>query len=65
MENREQWKTEGDCTKCRREKYCRHQCRPNRERYHRAICYAVIEALEKAMNKPVKLKQEAQDEAEI
>ena len=40
-ENSEQWKGEGDCRKCRREKYCKTACRAH-ERYRQTIIGRVI-----------------------
>ena len=27
MNDRDQWKTEGDCSMCRRQEYCSHRCK--------------------------------------
>ncbi len=36
-ERTEQWKTDGECLKCRRHGYCKKQCKKNRE-----VMYAEI-----------------------
>lgn len=30
--NKEQWKSGGDCNKCRKQNYCSHECRAFRKR---------------------------------
>ena len=42
----DQWKLNGDCYKCRRQKYCSHRCKVNikRSEYkaNRLICNAIL-----------------------
>ena len=39
-ERTEQWKTDGECLKCRRHGYCKKQCKKNRE-----VMYAEIQKI--------------------
>ena len=40
-ESNEQWKSGGDCTKCRRRKYCKKTCAANRK-FDRRIISAIV-----------------------
>ena len=37
----EQWKSDGDCSKCRRQKYCSTICKENRKLLTRTVYQAV------------------------
>lgn len=45
----EQWKLDGDCSKCRRSKYCNKDCKAHNHRrqayIHRAFCEAMIKTI--------------------
>lgn len=46
----EQWKLNGDCSKCRREKYCSKPCTKNKRRTNTIIQSATINAMDKLTN---------------
>lgn len=53
-ESKDQWKSGGDCNKCRRQPYCKKQCRMNRKLVESMITQAIREmtgigAIEKAL----------------
>lgn len=43
--NNEQWKNGGDCSKCRRQKYCSTICKENRK----LLTHTVYQAMDKKM----------------
>lgn len=43
-EDNEQWKTDGDCSKCRRQKYCSKACKVCKREFRRTMMRAVDEA---------------------
>lgn len=45
----EQWKTNGDCTKCRKQKYCSHQCTANKRATQKEITNIVTSYLVKKL----------------
>lgn len=45
IEPNEQWKLEGDCKKCRRQRYCTKGCKANRVASERFVNRIVAEAL--------------------
>ena len=42
-ENADRWKTDGDCSKCRRQKYCGKRCRANRQAVTNLITKAIMD----------------------
>lgn len=48
IEETEQWLLSGDCSKCRREKYCSKQCRKAASRERRILYSAMASAILKA-----------------
>ena len=47
--NNEQWKTDGDCSKCRRQKYCSHTCTANK----RAITNYISKGVDDFMRRKI------------
>ena len=45
IEPNEQWKLEGDCKKCKRQRYCTKGCKANRVASERFVNRIVAEAL--------------------
>ena len=45
----EQWKTNGDCTKCRKQKYCSHQCTANKRAIQKELTNRIIGYLTKKL----------------
>ena len=45
----DQWKTTGDCTRCRRQKYCSHQCTANKRAAQKEIANTIISYLVKKL----------------
>lgn len=41
----EQWLLNGDCDKCRKNKYCRKACKPCKQSFQRAITSTTVEAM--------------------
>lgn len=48
-ENTEQWKGGGDCSICRRQKYCGNPCRPAQGRKERKLAALITRAMLKGM----------------
>lgn len=42
MNDNEQWKHDGDCTKCRRQKYCSKECGASRNATERYVSGLVV-----------------------
>lgn len=45
----QQWKTNGNCTKCRKQKYCSHQCTANKRATQKEIANRIISYLVKKL----------------
>ena len=45
----DQWKTTGDCTRCRRQKYCSHQCTANKRAAQKELTNRIIGYLAKKL----------------
>lgn len=45
----EQWKSGGNCSKCRRQKYCSHECRERRNRLRRELEGVVVGKFSEAL----------------
>lgn len=45
----EQWKTDGDCSKCRRKSYCSHECKAHEKAVIREVYGLVADHMEKKM----------------
>lgn len=46
METNERWKTDGDCSKCRRQNYCKTACKKQKQRTERWIASTVTQAMD-------------------
>ncbi len=44
IQNNERWLTDGDCSKCRRHKYCSKACSANNRRVRRTVLNALDNA---------------------
>lgn len=45
MENNERWLTDGDCTKCRRQKYCSKPCKRSENRRQAEMAMAIAQGM--------------------
>ena len=50
----EQWKTDGDCSKCRRVKYCGATCMANKKATRQKMYQAMLKAFEKMQSESEK-----------
>ena len=46
----EQWKADGDCSKCRRKSYCSKQCKANKKALQRYVDGAVVKKMLEVWN---------------
>lgn len=49
IEDNEQWKLQGDCKKCKRQRYCTKGCKANRVESERFVNRMVAEAMVKKL----------------
>ena len=46
----EQWKTDGDCNKCRRQEYCKKPCKKSRQQFVKNLLEQYINAHPKILD---------------
>ena len=49
--NSEQWKSDGNCSICRRKSYCRKSCAAHKRRVHRIVSNAFIQTMGNIIDK--------------
>ena len=55
----EQWKSDGDCTMCRRQKYCKKPCSASKKRIDRIVMNGAAEFFEERLCKADPRDEEA------
>lgn len=58
VQENQRWKIDGDCSKCKRQRYCSKQCRLNRERRNAQIGLAMMQAMGKVMTRHIESERQ-------
>lgn len=58
IENGDRWLTDGDCTKCRRKKFCSKPCKRHKGAIQREITGMIAEAMINTMVKGAKRRRD-------